>query len=108
MTDEWSPYQGIGAEFTGGHVVVNHGHREYIQGDAYTNSVESYFALLNRRVHGIFHHVSKDHLHRNCDELSFRWNHRKIADGARTAGAIHGVAGKRFSYTLCVNGTILN
>ena len=108
MTDEWAPYWGIGIEFDGGHEVVNHGKGEYSRGDAYTNTVESYFALLKRGVHGIFHHVSKNHLHRYCDEFSFRWNYRKVDDGEPTRGAIRGIAGKRLSYKPSEAGMGLN
>src|SRR4051794_33630816 len=45
-TDEWSSYAGIGSEFDGGHKTVNHGQGEDVNGDATTNTVESYFALL--------------------------------------------------------------
>jgi transposase-like protein len=107
MTDEWAAYTGIGKEFKGGHEVVNHGNGEYTRGDAYTNSVESYFALLKRGVHGIFHHVSKTHLHRYCDEFSFRWNYRKVDDGERMIEAVKGATGKRLMYKPSLAG-ILN
>ena len=107
MTDEWASYVGIGREFKGGHEVVNHGKDEFVRGDSFTNTVESYFALLKRGVHGIFHHVSKEHLHRYCDEFSFRWNHRKIDDGERMIEAVKGIAGKRLMYKPSLAG-ILN
>jgi transposase-like protein len=98
MTDELSIYRGIGAEFEGGHETVNHGASEYARGDAHVNSAESFFALLKRGVIGSFHHVSKQHLNRYCDEFSFRWDHRKISDSERTAIAIKQAEGKRLSY----------
>jgi transposase-like protein len=97
MTDEWASYTGIGKDFAG-HQVVKHNDGEFVRGDAWTNSVESYFALLKRGVHGAFHHVSKKHLHRYCNEFSFRWNRRKIDDGQRMACIIQGVGGKRLTY----------
>ncbi|MGO9118022.1 MAG: IS1595 family transposase [Desulfomonilaceae bacterium] len=107
MTDEFAAYGKIGTFFKS-HEVVKHSEKEYSRGDVTTNTVESYFALLKRGVHGIFHHVSKEHLHRYCDEFSFRWNHRKIDDGERTIEAIIGTAGKRLSYKPIVNGARLN
>ncbi len=98
MTDEWKSYIGIGKLFTGGHRIVNHGKGEYVSGDVSTNSVESYFALLKRGVHGTFHHISKPHLSKYCDEFSFRWNHRKTNDGTRTEEAVKGIKGKRLMY----------
>jgi transposase-like protein len=99
MTDEWKAYQGIGKEFAGGHETVNHGEDEYVRGDVHVNTAESYFALLKRGVHGIFHHVSRGHLGRYCDEFSFRWDHRKVTDGERTIAAIRGAGGKRLMYS---------
>lgn len=98
MTDEWKSYTGIGKDFKGGHKVVNHGIGQYVNGDANTNTAESYFALLKRGVMGTFHHVSKKHLNRYCDEFSFRWNNRKVDDGNRAVEAIKGIVGKRLMY----------
>ncbi len=95
MTDEFRPYCGIGSEFAGGHKHVNHGIGEYVNGDASTNTAESYFALLKRGVHGTFHHISKQHLFRYCNEFSFRWNNRQVNDGERATQAIRGIEGKR-------------
>jgi hypothetical protein len=98
ITDEWKAYNGIGREFAGGHESVNHGERKYARGDVHVNNAEPYFALLKRGVHGIFHHVSREHLGHYCDEFSFRWNHRKVTDGERTVAAIRGISGKRLTY----------
>jgi len=66
--------------------------------DVNTNTAESFFALLKRGVHGTFHHISKTHLHRYCDEFSFRWDERKVTDGERAVSAIKGAEGKRLIY----------
>ena len=91
-------YNGIGREFKGGHCSVAHGEKVYTCGAIHVNSAESYFALLKRGVHGIFHHVSKQHLLRYCDEFSFRWSNRKITDGKRTVNAIKGIECKRLKF----------
>ena len=97
MSDEASVYVGIDALF-GDHESVNHSAGEYVDGDAHTNSVESYFALLKRGIMGAFHHVSREHLHRYCHEFSFRWNHNGVSDGERTLAALRGTEGKRLTY----------
>lgn len=97
-TDELGLYHGIGKEFKGGHKTVNHSRGEYTRGNTHVNSGESFFALLKRGVHGTFHHISKKHLSRYCDEFDFRWNHRKITDGARAVAAIQQADGKRLVY----------
>ena len=54
---------------------------EYVRGIFwYTNTVESYFALLKRGIMGSFHHVSKDYLPLYLNEFSFRANNRKNPD----------------------------
>jgi transposase-like protein len=95
MTDDWTSYRGIGKEFDGGHQVVNHTAGEYSRGLAHTNTAESFFALLKRGHYGVFHHFSKKHTHRYCDEFSFRWNGRKISDSERRDLAVVGIEGKR-------------
>lgn len=98
VTDDLPSYRGLGREFAGGHGTVKHSTGEYVRGSVHVNSAESFFALLKRGVHGTFHHVSKQHLHRYCDEFGFRWDHRKATDGERTVAAIRGAAGKRLVY----------
>jgi len=53
---------------------------------------------LKRGIMGTFHSVSRKHLHRYVAEFDFRWNARKIDDGARTALAIQSAEGKRLRY----------
>lgn len=99
MTDDNPSYNGIGAEFSSGHESVNHSAKEYARKDgANINTAESYFAIMKRGIYGTFHHVSKEHLQRYCNEFDFRWNHRKINDGERTIAALAMTEGKRLTY----------
>lgn len=98
ITDQWQAYRGIGKDFKRGHESVNHSKLEYVRGDVYTNTAESYFALLKRGIHGTFHHITERHLARYCDEFSFRWNHRKATDTERAVTALIGIEGKRLTY----------
>jgi transposase-like protein len=98
QTDQLISYRGVGKWFEGGHESVNHSKLEYARGDVSTNEAESYFALLKRGITGSFHSVSKAHLHRYCDEFSFRWNERKTTDSERTVKAIALSAGPRLMY----------
>lgn len=100
MTDENPAYSGLGSEYQGGHKAVTHSAGQYVAKDGSgINTAESYFALLKRGVYGTFHHVSKRHLPRYCDEFGFRWNHRAETDRERTFAAIRMVEGKRLTYT---------
>jgi transposase-like protein len=97
MTDELPAYRRPAKGF-GGHLTVNHGIGEYSRDGVNTNTAESFFALLKRGVYDTFHSVSKRHLHRYCNEFSFRWNSRNITDGERTEFAVRGAEVKRLTY----------
>lgn len=98
MTDEWPAYRGVGRDFNGGHRFVNHGMKQYADGAVSTNTAESSFAILKRGITGIYHAVSKKHLHRYVGEFDFRWNTRKMNDGDRTVTAVQGALGKRLDF----------
>lgn len=98
VTDELSAYHKATRGFAG-HERVHHGAGQYVNDAGFhTNTAESYFALLKRGVYGTFHHVSRRHLGRYCDEFSFRWNGRKLTDRERCDAAIRGIEGKRLMY----------
>jgi transposase-like protein len=97
-TDQHKAYKGI-QKITGGpHQHVNHTAGEYARDGVHVNTAESWNALLKRSIVGSFHHVSREHLSRYCDEVSFRWDRRKISDSERTLAAIKGGVGKRLTY----------
>lgn len=80
------------------HSTVNHSRREYARGHVHTNTVEGFFSLLKRGIFGVFHHVSKEHLARYCDEFAFRYSERKVSDAERAGLLVKGAEGKRLTY----------
>jgi transposase-like protein len=78
VTDEWDSYNSIRDEYK--HVVIKHQEGEYVRGAFHTNNIENFWSLLSRGIYGIYHQVSRKHLHRYCNEFSFRFNSRKIKD----------------------------
>lgn len=85
------------------HDRVNHHLKEYARHNAdgtvsHTNTCESFFSLLKRGIYGAYHHVSKEHLPRYCDEFSFRWNNRQLNSGERFVTALKQAEGKRLMY----------
>jgi transposase-like protein len=85
------------------HEMVNHSRKEYARFEkdgfvSHCNTAESFFSLIKRGVYGSFHHVSKEHLNRYCNEFAFRWNTRRLTDGERLEVAIEGIEGKRLTY----------
>lgn len=100
MTDTAGGYMALGKEFAR-HEMVNHEIDEYVRGDASTNTVESFFALLKRGVVGTYHNISEAHLKRYLAEFDFRYNTRTalgVDDSTRTTLAIKGAEGKRLTY----------
>jgi hypothetical protein len=100
MTDEGQWYVRVGEEFASHHT-VNHWQKEYVRGDAYTNTAENYFSILKRGIYGVYQHVSEAHLHRYLAEFDFRYSNRAklgVTDGERAAKTLRGIQGKRLTY----------
>lgn len=56
------------------HFSVKHRAKEYVDGMAHTNGIESVWALLKRGYYGTYHHFTVKHMQRYVDEFSFRLN----------------------------------
>jgi transposase-like protein len=97
MTDEFAAYNGLGPEFAS-HEKVCHATKEYARGDVNTNTAESSHALVKRGIVGIYHSVSREHLHRYLWQFDFLWNNRQLNDGERTVLAMKAAEGKRLMY----------
>jgi transposase-like protein len=99
MTDELTSYERVGKEFEN-HDTVNHSRDEYVRlgGFVHVNTAECRFSLMKRAVFGTHHAISESHLPRYLNEWDFKFNTRKIKDGARAATAVKGAEGKRLMY----------
>jgi len=87
-------------------MVVNHSTKEFVNGMAHTNSIESVWAVLKRAYYGTFHHFSKKHIDRYINEFTFR-----LSDGNcgidtidRMVSLILSANNKRLTYKELVNG----
>lgn len=99
-TDESGVYWEVGEGFAS-HRTVVHSIREYVRGDAHTNTIEGYFSIFKRGVYGCYFHVSQTHLKRYLCEFDFRYNYRValgFSDFQRTEIAMGGIVGKRLTY----------
>ena len=54
----------------------------YVDGDAHTNTIESFWALLKRGIIGQYHKVSLRYPSKYIDEFAYKWNHRKADNDA--------------------------
>jgi transposase-like protein len=99
-TDESPLYAKVGNEFAS-HDKVNHSLEEYARHDvctgrlATTNTAEGFFGNSKRSLDGTHHHISKKHTNLYFAELDYKYNTRKVTDGARTIGGIQRMEGKR-------------
>ena len=92
-------YTLVGRDYAS-HETVDH-NREYVRGDAHTNTAENFFSILKRGINGVYHHVSEAHLPRYLSEFDFRYNTRAangFTDSDRTRLALSMVEGKRLRY----------
>ena len=80
------------------HEAVKHSVSEYVRGQAHTNGIESFWALLKRSYHGTFHHFSKKHLQRYVNEFAARFNIRDMDTLAQMAFVSSGMLHKRLRY----------
>lgn len=96
VTDEWVAYRHLAKNYK--HVVVNHKEEKYVCDGFSTNRIEGFWSILKRGVYGIYHQVSPKHLHRYCDEFSFRYNSREVNAMERFEASIQDVHQCRLTY----------
>jgi len=100
VTDEWGGYTGLGKNYD--HKVIKHNEGEYKKDGYHTNNIEGFWSLLKRGIFGIYHYASPQHLHRYCDEFSYRFNTRDIDDSDRFMASLTRVNG-RLTYKQLIN-----
>jgi transposase-like protein len=74
-TDDFSAYEGLDSIYN--HKTVNHSAKQYVDGMAHTNGIESVWSVLKRGFYGTFHKFSVKHLPLYIDEFAFRFNEAK-------------------------------
>lgn len=93
-TDEAAAYSGINRP----HQTVKHRVREFVNGQAHTNGIESFWAMLKRGYQGTYHHWSLKHLHRYVNEFAGRHNARLLDTEDQIAAMLRAFIGKRLRY----------
>ena len=95
FSDALKSYNGLQDEYQ--HAVIDHA-VEYANGNVHTNTMENFWSLLKRGLHGTYISVEPFHLFRYLDEQTFRFNNRKMTDAERFDLAVRGIVGKRLTY----------
>ena len=101
VTDAFTGYKGLNGY---NHFTVNHSVGEYVRGQAHTNGIESFWALLKRGHYGIYHYMSPKHLHRYVNEFSYRHNTREFGTMDFISSTITRAVGKRLKYVDLIDG----
>ena len=92
-TDEALAYQGLP-----NHETVKHSVGEYVNGQASTNGMESFWATLKRGYYGTYHKMSRKHLQRYVNEFAGRHNIRDLDTLEQMALLAQGFVGRRLTY----------
>ena len=96
FSDELKSYDGLAEDYR--HAVINHA-VSYVDGRVHTNTMENFWSLLKRTLHGTYISVEPFHLFRYIDEQAFRYNHRNnLDDSDRFDLAVRNIIGKRLTY----------
>jgi transposase-like protein len=95
-TDALMAYTGLDTDYA--HQVVDHA-VEYVHDRVHTNTLENFWSLVKRGLHGTYVSVEPFHLFRYLDEQMFRFNNRKeLDDAGRFDLAVRQIVGKRITF----------
>lgn len=102
QTDQAQAYKAIGQHFAS-HERVRHNAGVYVRYNdlgemVTTNSIEGFWSLLKKQLHGTHTSVSRKHLHRYLSEVEFKYNNRHLTDGERTVKLIQSIDHRRLTY----------
>ena len=96
-SDEARAY--VGLRYIGyDHHAVRHSVGEYVDGQAHTQGIESFWSMLKRGYHGTYHKMSEKHLDRYVTEFAGRHNDREADTLDQMARIARGMRGKRLRY----------
>ena len=91
-TDETAAYKNFERE------TVKHSANQWVDGQAHTNGIESFWSMLKRSIVGTFYHLSAEHVGRYATEFEGRHNGRGSNTVDQMAAMVRGANGKRFRY----------
>lgn len=75
-TDEYSVYNKLSDDGYD-HQRVNHSAKDWVAGQAHTNTIEGFWSQLKRSIDGTYHSISGKYLQRYVNEFCWRYNNRK-------------------------------
>lgn len=100
VTDAYKSYVGLNKKFN--HVVVKHQDGGYVtkigEHKFHTQNIENFWSIFKRGYIGIYHYMSKQHLHRYTTEFGYRYNTRQQSSVERFEDALSKVSSARITY----------
>ena len=93
-TDDAKAYKGVERS----HEAVRHSVSEYVRGQAHTNGIESFWAMLKRAHGGTFHKISPKHLQRYVSEFAGKHNIRNSDTLAQMRDTVARLVGRNLLY----------
>ncbi|MCY1517191.1 ISXO2-like transposase domain protein [compost metagenome] len=101
MTDEWKAYKGLERYYN--HSFVDHGRKQYADGDTTTNAIENFWSHFKRSIIGVYYHASRKHLQQYVNESVFRFNTRNTNINVRFDMLLETTNEKRLTYKSLTN-----
>ena len=95
-TDDHRAYKSLKDVYQ--HQTVKHSVSEYVNGQAHTNGIESFWSMFKRGFHGTYHKMSRKHLDRYVNEFTGRHNVRPLDTMEQMEEVARGMEGKRLRY----------
>jgi transposase-like protein len=94
-TDEWIGYDAISGFYT--RRIVDHSRKQYVNGEAHTNTIEGSWSHFKRSIIGIYHYVSRKYLQEYVYEFVFHYNTSKLLDRERFDLVFHNITPKKLA-----------
>jgi len=101
FTDEWCGYNLVGKLYK--HYIVDHSKKQYVNENAYTNTIEGFWTGVKRSIMGIYHSVSRKHLQKYANECAFHYNTSDLDEATRFSLLLANTDG-RLTYRELVRG----
>ena len=98
-TDDMTAYKSV----KNPHKSVKHSAKQFVDGQAHTNGVESFWSMLKRAHKGTFHNLSAKHLQRYVNEFAGKQNIRERDTLDQMVHVAAGLVGKRLTYRKLVS-----
>ena len=102
ISDTFQGYKDLKKHYN--HETIKHSVGEYVRNDnrktfkIHTNTIEGFWSQLKRGINGVYHWVSEKHIQKYCNEFSYRYNTKDIADCERFNNFLLRIESKTLKY----------